>query len=201
VLTRLRYEVRALPPWIGGVIALSVAPALIVLVRGGERLDQAVVAAVVVGSAATALASVDPAAEILAPAPTPLVSRWGARLATITAVTALAWVVVLAAVGWRDPQAMGRLGDRLGELTAVAGLSAAGGAYADRRRLSVAAAALTGPMGALVVSTMAYRFPDLPTIGADGDGSTWAVLAAVAWAVALWERRDPYGFARPRLRR
>jgi hypothetical protein len=192
----MRYEARALPATLlGPIVALSVAPAIVVLARGGEQLGQAVVAALVIGGGAAALAALDPAAAILGGVPVPLVRRWAFRLGVIAACTAMVWTAVLVPVLWRDHRALADLGDRIGELAVVAGLSAAAGASADRRGQSVTSAALIGPIAVLVVSSLAQRYPALPTIGGRGDGATWATLAAAAWASALWERRDPYGFA------
>lgn len=183
---------------VGGIVGLSMAPALVLLLRRGDDLTATIVAGIVLGGSAVALAVVDPAASVLASSPIPLLHRWGTRVGVIAALVMVAWVPVLTAVVLRDPLSVGRVGDRLGELLAVTGLGAAAGAYADRRYLSATAATVVGPMAVLVVSSMAYRFPSLPTVGGRGDGARWAAMGAAAWCAALWERRDPLGFARPR---
>jgi hypothetical protein len=62
----------------------------------------------------------------------------------------------------------------------------------------VTAAALVGPLAVLTVAVLEYRFPSLPTMGGRGDAGAWGVVAATGWALAWWESRDLYGFARRR---
>jgi hypothetical protein len=183
---------------VGGVLALSVAPAILTLARGGEELSMAVIAAVVIGSSIFAMASADPAGELLGASPVSLVRRRIDRLGVLSTAIALVWGVVLAIMLWRDPGAASPATDRVAELLAVGGLSALAGASADRRGLSVTSATTVGPMAVLTITTLAYRFPTLPSVGARGDADVWLVVAAVAWAAALWESRDLYGFARRR---
>ena len=202
MLTRWWYVARA-TRWsvAGAVVALSVLPGVATLVRGGDELGAAVVAAIVIGGSVPAFASDDDARDLLAPVPARLVRRWADRLGVLCGATVGVWAVVLAWALVRDPGAAAPAGDRIALLAAVTGLSAAGGAGADRRGSSVAAAALTGPLAVLLLTTFAYRSPDLPSVVGEGDATTWAVVGAVAWAWAVWERRDPYGFAarrRPR---
>jgi hypothetical protein len=196
VLTRLVYTARALPVGlVGAALALSVAPAVLTLARGGEELSAVVLAAIVIGAAALTWTSADAAGELLASTPASLLRRRAARLAVLTGATLLVWGVVLLAVVSRDPGATTPELDRLAELAAVGGLSVAAGAAADRRVLSVTSAAIVGPLCVLTISALEYRFPSLPALGTRGDTAAWGVIAAAGWLVALWESRDLYGFA------
>jgi hypothetical protein len=196
VLTRFSYVARGTRWSIAApVVALSVLPAVLTLVRGGDDLRAAVVAAVVIGGSVTALAADDDARDVLAPVPRALAWRWADRLGLLVGATGLVWAVVL---GWsllRDPAATAPAADRTALLVAVSGLSAAGGAAADRRGGAVAPAALAGPLVVLLLSSFAYRYPELPTVVGQDDAVTWALMGSAGWAWARWERRDPYGFA------
>jgi hypothetical protein len=161
----------------------------------------AVVAAVVIGASVAALAADDGAGNVVAATPVSLARRRGLRLLVLGLVAGMVWALVAALVLSRDPHAADRVVDRLAELAAVSGLSAAAGAAADRRDLPVAPAAVIGPMTALIVSSFAYRFTELPTVGGRGDAAAWSTIAVLAWAGAAWESRDLYGFAHRRFDR
>jgi hypothetical protein len=196
VLITLRYVARGLPvAVVGGVLALAIAPATISLLTGKEELSGAVLAAVVIGAAVVAFAADDAAGPTLAAVPVSLARRRGMRLACLAAALAVTWCLVLAAVTWRDPAAAGPLLDRLAEGAAVAGVALAAAGFADRQDLPVGPAALAGPVGALMVTAFAYRYPQLPAIGGQGQAAKWAWVAAAGWLAAAWESRDPYGFA------
>jgi hypothetical protein len=176
-------------------VALSVAPATIAVATGNDELSMAVVAAVVIGGAVAAFAADDVAGNVVAATPASLARRRGRRLAVLGLFAGVIWALVAVAVLWRDPHAADRVADRLAELAAISGLSAAAGASADRRDLPVVPAAVVGPMTALLMSSFAYRFPQLPTIGGSGDAGAWTLIAALGWGAAAWESRDLYGFA------
>ena len=181
-----------------GVLGLSVAPAVIALAAGKEELSAAVVAAVVIGAGALALAAEDEAGNVLAAVPVTLARRRGLRLAVLALAAVVTWGVVLAAVLQRDPHAAGRVVDRLAETAAVSGIGFALASSAYRRDRAVAPASLLGPLAVLVISAFAYRYPDLPAIGTAGNAGRWATIAGIGWLAAAWECRDLYGLARRR---
>ena len=89
--------------------------------------------------------------------------------------------------------------DRAAELLAVTGV-AAGAAGLVQRSGGAAAAptgAVAGPLSALLISSLAFRFHGLPAIASSANASSanhsrWWIVALIGWTTAAWVSRDPY---------
>jgi len=178
---------------LSGTLALAAAPTVITLLRGGDDLSGALVAATLIGAPIVALAVEDSAAETLSASPTSLARRRSLRLSAITLALAIVWAgIVLAA--WSAAAVTGDdLALRAAEAAAVAGLAAGASGLAHRQGVASSGAigAVGGALSVLVISSLAYRFEQLPSLmGGEAHGRWW-LIALVGWAVTAWTWRDP----------
>ncbi|MGH9085287.1 MAG: hypothetical protein ACRDYW_07520 [Acidimicrobiales bacterium] len=176
-----------------GGLALASAPAFIVLAKGGSSFDGALVIAALALGALMAFSVEDPAEETLAASPTTLARRRLLRLSALVLGGALVTTVVLAVASTGADLAIGGLGRRALELAAVSGLAIAGAAAARRRSLpgAVHGGAVVAILVVLLISSLAYRFHDLPALLDNPHHERWLWVAAVGWAAAAWSWRDP----------
>ena len=150
----------------------------------------------------------DPAEEVLAAQPTPLVVRRAVRVALVLPALAAAWAVLLELVTTAPAMVAAPVEHRLpaGALTVQAtallavALAAAAVAARGRQGGSAASAALAAPpavLGLLVAGLLLPVQAQLYATPADGPlwpaaQRHWAVLLAGAVAVLLWASRDPW---------
>lgn len=187
---------RGLPlPTLGATAALATFPALLVAIRQGRSYDGALVAAALAIGAATAFAVEDPAEETLSASPTPLAHRRLLRLAAIVlgiAVTS-GLVLLIAVTSTHGGLAGGDVARRGAEMAATSGLAGAGAGLAQRRGAPWAAhgGAAGGLLLTLLISSLAYRFAELPTLLQSPHHARWWGVGLAGWLVAGWTWRDP----------
>ncbi len=185
---------RGLPlPTIGAVLALAAAPAVFTLGKGGHDLSGSFVAAAIIGAAAVAFAVEDPAGETLSASPTSLARRRALRLSAILLGLAITWMVLVAAAAIRGPLTGHDLAQRAAEAAAVSGLASAAAGLAHRQSVATAGSvgAGTGALTALVITSFAYRFHQLPALMTEAHHGRWWLVALTAWTVTAWTWRDP----------
>lgn len=185
---------RGLPlPTIGAVLALTATPPVFVLLKGDHDLSGALVAAAIIGAAAVAFSVEDPAGETLSASPTSLARRRSLRLSAILLALAVTWAVLVAIAAIRGPLTGDDLAQRAAEIAAVSGLAAAAGGVAQRQSVAGAGpvGAVAGALGVLVVSSLAFRFHQLPMLTIIEHHGRWWLVGLAGWAVAAWTWRDP----------
>ena len=81
----------------------------------------------------------------------------------------------------------------LGGSPAVAGLAAGASGLAHRQGVASSGAigAVGGALSVLVISSLAYRFQQLPSLMGGEAHGRWGLIALVGWAVTAWTWRDP----------
>lgn len=185
---------RGMPlPTIGAVLALAVAATVIVLLDGGRDLSGALVAAAIIGASAVAFAVEDPAGETLSASPTSLARRRSLRLSAIALALALTWMVVVAIAAGRGPLTGDELALRAAEIAAVSGLAAAASGIGHRRGVASAGpvGAVAGALCMLMISSLAFRFHQLPALTGVDHHERWWLVGLAGWAAAAWTWRDP----------
>lgn len=185
---------RGMPlPLVGAALALASTPMLIVLLRGNDDASGALVAATIIGAAIVALTVEDPAGETLSASPTSLARRRMLRLSALALALAVTWGGVVVAAEIAGGVTGHDLAQRAAEAAAVAGLAVAMSGLAHRR-----GAASSGEIGAvaaalsmLVITSLAYRFEQLPGLLNETHHGRWWLIAAAGGAVGAWTWRDP----------
>ena len=183
---------RTVPLAAFGLAALAIVPALLTRLRGGHDFTLALQAAAVIAGSGAGFAADDPAANVLAPSPTPLVARRAFRAASLVALLATAaGVAGLLAVSGAGPAPA--LTPPLAVLAAAAGVSAAF-AFGNRTDVPVAiglSAAVTTGVVLIGAAFFAVRWPWVPNVSQATYDRRWLVVAAAGAAVALVRSRDP----------
>lgn len=185
---------RGLPlPTIGAVLTLAAVPAAFTLGKGDHDLSGALVAAAIIGATALALAVEDPAGETLSASPTSLARRRALRLSAILLGLVITWTVLVAAASIVGPLTGDDLARRAAEAAAVSGLAAAAAGLSHRSGVASAGpvGAVAGALSTLVISSLAFRFHQLPSLMGEEHHARWWLVATVAWSVAAWTWRDP----------
>lgn len=179
---------RTVPLAAVGLAALAVMPALLTRLRGGHDFTLALQAAAVIAGSGAGFAADDPAANVLAPSPTPLVARRAFRAASVLALLAAA-AGAAALLAYPAPP----LGPPLLVLVAAAGLSAAF-AFGNRTdgpvTVGVSAAVTTG-LVLLGGSFFSVRWPWMPDVSRATYDRRWLVVAVAGVFIALVRSRDP----------
>lgn len=137
----------------------------------------------------------DPAAEILAASPTPLLRRRMVRLALMGPPILLAWLALVAAQGpasWAEGWAIAAM------FAGLVGLSLSIAGVASRRSPTGRGGIAVGPglFILLIVSTLIpTRWRPLPMGDVPGGWTSiylrWGTAAAIGLLVFLWSSRDP----------
>lgn len=185
---------RGMPlPLVGAALALASTPMLIALLRGNHDVSGPLVAATIIGASIVALAVEDPAGETISACPTSLARRRTLRLSAILLALAALWaaLVIAAPIGGSVPGH--DLARRAAEGAAVAGLAAGASGLAHRNGVASSGpmGAVAGALSALVISSLAFRFDQLPSIMSDEAHGRWWLIALAGWAVTAWTWRDP----------
>ena len=185
---------RGMPlPTLCGGLALAAAPAVVTLLRGGNDLSGSLVAATIIGGPIVALAVEDPASETISASPTSLARRRLLRLSAIVLALAVVWAGVVVGAGIATSVTRHVLAQRAAEGAAVAGLAAAASGLAHRRGVASSGqiGAVAGALSVLVISSLAFRFHQLPSFMGGEAHARWWVVAAGGWLVTAWTWRDP----------
>lgn len=185
---------RGLPlPTIAAALGMAAVPAAFVLLKGDRDLSGSVVAAVVIGAPAVAFAVEDSAGETLSASPTSLARRRSLRLSALGLALALLWTVLVVTAMILGPFAADDLAHRAAEAMALSGLAAAAGGIAHRQGVASPGSigAVAGALCALMISSLSYRFHQLPSLMDGPHHGRWWVIAIVGWALAAWTWRDP----------
>lgn len=194
----LRTVARTVPRPVGVLALLCAVPAIVVAAGGRNGFGGALVAASLLAGAGAGYAADDPAAATLGASPTPLLVRRAARASLVIVPLMLGWGGALV-VAARYGQGAVDVRSTVAELGATAAVSAA---IASRASTSAGVSAGFGAgLGALLamvtLSSLGYRWHDLPVLG--GGGAThdrWWWIAAAGVVVAAWSSRDPAGSGR-----
>jgi len=189
-----RLTVRSLPPTAVAVVLLASVPVVAAVALGGSDLSGAVVAATLLGGSLAGFAADDPAAPLLEASPTTLLARRLHHLVALLAYVAVLGLVVAALVSLAHDGPPISLFERAREAIAAGGLAVAAAAWLARRtgeRHPGSFGLLTGLLGPLFVSALAFRVKGLPAVNVPQDASRWWWVAAVGWTSALWWSRDP----------
>lgn len=183
---------RTVPPAVVGVGAVALLPSVVVTLVGGSDFTGALLAASVIAGAGAGYAVEDPAAPILAPSPTTLAVRRVLRAVAVIAILLSAWTgaqLVTAAGGGRAP-AVGALGAELAASAALSVVFASQG-RPDSPVASGSSAAGGAILAMVTISSLARRWPALPSIEDLSRPERWWWVAAAALAVVAWLWRDP----------
>lgn len=185
---------RGMPlPTLNAVLVLAAIPAVSTAPQGGRDLTGALVAASVISSTTVAFAVEDPAGETLSGSPTSLARRRGLRLSAIVLAVAVVWLALVALAGSREPTSANNLAQRAAEVAAVSGLAAAAAGLLHSHDVAGAGpiGATAGALTSLLISSLAYRFHDLPALMSATHHGRWWVIGLAGWAIAAWTWRDP----------
>lgn len=185
---------RGMPlPLVGAALALASAPMLIALLRGKTDVSGALVAATIVGASSVALVVEDPAGETISAVPTSLARRRMLRLSAMALALAVTWAGLMVATVIEASVTGHDLAQRAAEGAAVAGLAAAASGLAHRQGLASSGqiGAVTGGLSVLVISSLAFRFHQLPSLMSEEVHGRWWLVAASGWLVTAWTWRDP----------
>lgn len=180
-----------------GVVAITVGlaaiPTAVTMARGNPTLSSPLILAFLVCGSALGWALEDPVADLFGSLPlsSPRRTLMRVLLASVVAALGLAIVLTLLASGPGVPLTWV---DHFPEAAAAGAVALAVGASAVRRgeRATGPIAVTAGPLSAVLVAALAFRFPRmLPTFNASPVHTRWWVLAIVACAVTAWSARDP----------
>lgn len=193
--TALPRTFRALPLASIGVIGVvAVVPTVLTVAREGDDLAMALTIAAVVGGAGFAYAVDDDAAQVLAASPSPPSIRRATRVVAAALLIGGSWAAVLG-MGWSTGLSTARpLADLALEAVTAAGVGIAVAAWLrpdhapERTGLAGAASAV---VLMLLITSLALRYPWLPSLGQPQNHDRWWWVAAVAWAGVWWTVRDP----------
>jgi hypothetical protein len=177
---------------VGAGLALASGPGAVAVTEGGRDLSGSLVGAAVIGGATAAFFVEDPAGETLSASPTPLGRRRALRLSAIALGLAVTLAALVAIAALRGPIAGDDLARRAAEVAAVSGLAAAVAGIGHRRNVAGAglAGAIGGALGALLISSLAQQFHELPAVGTLPNHGRWWLVALAGWVVAAWSSRD-----------
>jgi hypothetical protein len=183
---------RTVPPAVVGVGAVALLPSVVVALVGGSDFTGALLAASVIAGAGAGYAVDDPAARTLAPSPTTLALRRALRTVAVIAILLSAWTgaQLVAAAGGSPAPAVDAAG---AELAASAALSLALASLGrpDTPRASGSGAAGGAILAMATISSLAWRWPALPSIEDLSRPERWWWVAVAALAVVAWSWRDP----------
>jgi hypothetical protein len=185
---------RGLPvPTIGAALVLAAVPFLSVVLQGSDDLSGAMVVASIVGAATVGFFVEDPAGETLSASPTSLGRRRALRLSAIALGLAIALGALVAIAELRGPVAADDLAQRAAEVAAFSGLAAAVGGLAHRHGAAAAGpmGAVSGGLGVLLISSLAFRYHQLPAVNTIEQHGRWWLVALAGWVTAAWSSRDP----------
>lgn len=186
--------VRGMPlPLLGAALALAATPTLIVLLRGHDDISGALVAATIIGASTVALVVEDPAGETISASPTSLARRRMLRLSAVALALVSTWGFLVGAAQVGASVSAHDLALRAAEGAAVAGLATAAGGLAHRRDTAGSGriGAVASSLSVLVISSLAVRFTQLPSLMGEEAHGRWWLVAAAGWTVGAWTWRDP----------
>lgn len=180
-------------PLLGAAAALASAPMLIALPRGNDDVSGALVAATIVGASIVALVVEDPAGETISASPTSLARRRMLRLSAILLSLTVTWTGLIVATVIGASVTGHDLAQRAAEGAAVAGLAAGASGLAHRRGVGSSGqiGAVAGALSVLVISSLAFRFDQLPSLMGDVHHDRWWFIALGGGIVTAWTWRDP----------
>jgi hypothetical protein len=191
-LEALAVSARTVPLAVVGLGALAALPAVVTFARGGRDFALALQAAAMLAGAGAGFAADDQAANVLASSPTPLLARRGLRAVGVVLVLAAAAAVALLVARGGSPTPV-QIDGPLCVLVAAAGASSAMAwvAAPDGGMAPGVSAAMGTVLLLLTASSLAERWPWVPTLASSSFDRRWVMVGAAGAAVALVRSRDP----------